>query len=178
MLTVKHFRTLAATIAEPEFHKQVGPFALIQRPPKSSEMKPWDVLAGTTRANPDQIQQGVLSLLFEFDELCVATLPLLKGTDQLEVGRFPESDLCIDAPSVSKQHARLKWSAARKRCSVIDLGSTNGTFVDGSAINGETPLHEGDIVSFGDEHFWYLPGQALYRILTSSRAKSLQSRTG
>jgi hypothetical protein len=177
MLTVKELRALASALSEAEFRKQIGPFALIQRPVQGKEPKPWDLLAGTARATAEQISQGVLSLLFEFDELCAATLPPLAGIDELQVGRLPHSDLFIDAPSVSKQHATLKWDGERKRCTVKDLGSTNGTFVDGSVIDGEMPLHDLDIVSFGDEHYWYLLTETLHRTLSRSGKKKTDSST-
>ncbi len=178
MLTVKDFRNLAISVSEEEFDKRVGPFVLIQRPPRSDETKPWEVGAGTKIAHPDQISNGVLTLLFEFEKLCVATLPPLQGFDELVVGRLPDCDLRIDAPSVSKRHASLKWDAEKKHCKVMDIGSTNGTFVDGCAIDGEAVVHDGDIVSFGDEHYWYLLSDALYRILKSSAAKKFRSKTG
>lgn len=172
MLKLQELRTLITSMPAAEFNKQMGPFALIQRPPYDLQKSPWSALVGTTRASADQIQQGMFSLLYEFNDLCVATLPPMEGVEELTVGRYPDSDLFIDAPSVSKQHARLRWDAENNFCSVMDLGSTNGTFVDGCAVNGEAPLHDGDIISFGDEHYWYLLGSTLYRILSGFPAKA------
>ena len=38
---------------------------------------------------------------------------------------------------------------------MVDLGSTNGTKVNGIGTNGERVLTDGDIVSFGNTHIRY-----------------------
>ena len=64
------------------------------------------------------------------------------------VGRGEYNDLVIADPSVSTMHAKLQ---ARDGVWVIaDLGSTNGTFVDGQLIDGEVPLGPGSTIRFGE----------------------------
>ena len=109
----------------------------------------------------------------------MATLPPLNGVDQLSVGRLPDCDLVIDDSSVSKRHAVLKWSADHQRCSVTDVGSTNGTFLNGAiAVQGETVLRDADILSFGDVQFWYLLTDTLYAKLSHGEGSKLRSRSG
>jgi pSer/pThr/pTyr-binding forkhead associated (FHA) protein len=85
----------------------------------------------------------------------------------------------IDDRSVSKRHAVLSWNAESKRCSVADLHSTNGTFLNASTrIDGETVLRDGDILSFGDAQFWYLLIETLYAKLSRRGASKLQWRSG
>ena len=43
---------------------------------------------------------------------------------------------------------------------VTDLGSTNGTYVNGDRIAAETPLHEGDELAIGSTRMVYEPGVA------------------
>ena len=64
------------------------------------------------------------------------------------VGRKADSSLCIPDGSVSKHHAEI-WPTAGAII-LKDLGSTNGTFLNGSQITGdvEVELKEGDLVQF------------------------------
>jgi len=179
MLTVKEIRTLANSLSEEQFRVQMGPFALIQRPPARADGEGSAAHAGTRKAHPENMSEKMLSLLLEFEDLVVATLPPLNGVDQLSVGRLPDCDLVIDDSSVSKRHAVLKWSADEARCSLEDVGSTNGTFLNAaSAVQGETVLRDGDILSFGDVQFWYLLTDTLYAKLANGEASKLRSRSG
>ncbi len=66
----------------------------------------------------------------------------------VNVGRGDFNDLVIPEPSVSASHAKLQ---RREGIWVIaDLGSTNGTFVDGERITEETPLGPGSTIRFGE----------------------------
>ncbi|HTM24608.1 MAG TPA: FHA domain-containing protein [Vicinamibacterales bacterium] len=74
-------------------------------------------------------------------------LPLSEGENT--VGRHPESDVWIDASSVSRVHARIVVAAGR--ASVEDRGSTNGTSVNGTRIWTPHPLLDGTGITFGSE---------------------------
>ncbi len=63
------------------------------------------------------------------------------------IGRAPANDLTIDNPAVSRQHARLEQRGASYW--IVDLGSTNGTMVNGQRIESQA-LQEGDIIRIGD----------------------------
>lgn len=176
MLSVQELRALAAALTTPAFQRQLGPFALIQRPPSDASAA---VLAPTRMAAPEDIQQGMLSLLFEFEHLRVATLPPLHSTDRLRIGRRMDCDLVIDDASVSKMHAELRWNEAEQRCTVQDLGSTNGTFLNAQTLGArEAVLRDGDILSFGNVQFWYLLTGTLHERLRSGDATGLGSRSG
>lgn len=65
------------------------------------------------------------------------------------LGRDAANDIRIDDPEVSRYHLRLKW--AGQYYTVEDLGSTNGTRINGGArISGEVPLQAGNILMLGD----------------------------
>ena len=67
----------------------------------------------------------------------------------LTVGRAATGQVCIDHASVSRAHAEIK--VAGDDVLVRDLGSTNGTFVDGVRLGGQpVPLRDGSEVKFGD----------------------------
>ncbi|MES1911062.1 MAG: hypothetical protein MHM6MM_003556 [Cercozoa sp. M6MM] len=65
------------------------------------------------------------------------------------VGRdVTRCQLALESPSVSKQHAALEFRG--QRCFLIDRGSRNGTFVNGTRLhNAEMQLHHGDLIRFG-----------------------------
>jgi transcriptional regulator with GAF, ATPase, and Fis domain len=64
---------------------------------------------------------------------------------RLVIGR--EGDLAVDDERVSREHAELRRSGGR--FTVRDLGSKNGTFVDGVQTEGATPAAPGAIVRMG-----------------------------
>jgi pSer/pThr/pTyr-binding forkhead associated (FHA) protein len=64
------------------------------------------------------------------------------------VGRAPHNDVVLESESVSGSHAKLQrrddgWF-------VVDMGSTNGTYVDGRRIDGEAALGGAADLRFGD----------------------------
>jgi pSer/pThr/pTyr-binding forkhead associated (FHA) protein len=58
------------------------------------------------------------------------------------------TDVLLDDPQVSRRHAMVRIGAGGLQ--VEDLGSSNGTFVNGTRIAGPTPLRPGDEVRLGD----------------------------
>ena len=73
--------------------------------------------------------------------------PMSKGV--MTLGRDAANDVQIDDPEVSRYHLRFTW--ANNVYSVEDLGSTNGTRINGGArITDETPLHPGQALMLGD----------------------------
>jgi len=66
------------------------------------------------------------------------------------VGR-KESGLILDDPKVSSMHAKFKMEG--DNLVVWDLGSSNGTYVNGKVIRGATILDENDLVKIGDTVF-------------------------
>ncbi len=72
-------------------------------------------------------------------------LPLSEG--EYILGRDPRCTLHIDASGVSRRHARLVVGA--ESATIEDLGSSNGTFVQGRAITSEQALADGDAIELG-----------------------------
>src|SRR5213594_158531 len=76
-------------------------------------------------------------------------------TPVANVGRADYNDLVLADGSVSTSHAKLQrregvWV-------LVDLDSTNGTFVDGERVHGESPLAPGAAVRFGDVQLVFEP---------------------
>jgi hypothetical protein len=63
------------------------------------------------------------------------------------IGRDLGSDIAIDDPEVSRRHACITRGPGGY--SIEDLGSTNGTFVNGIRITGPQALRDGDIIGLG-----------------------------
>jgi DNA-binding winged helix-turn-helix (wHTH) protein len=64
-----------------------------------------------------------------------------------QVGRDPECDVVLNDNSVSRHHAGLR--VARASLIVEDLGSKNGTHVNGRRIDAPTEAADGDSIAFG-----------------------------
>ena len=64
------------------------------------------------------------------------------------IGRNEDSDIFLVDPSVSRSHATIQIE--NDGAAVTDLGSTNGTFVNGERITGSRCLVSGDILTFGN----------------------------
>jgi pSer/pThr/pTyr-binding forkhead associated (FHA) protein len=64
------------------------------------------------------------------------------------IGRSPDADLFIEDPTVSTSHARLE--AHPEGYELTDLGSTNGTTVNGRRISAPTVLKGGEQIGIGN----------------------------
>ena len=69
--------------------------------------------------------------------------------DKVLIGRGGECDLTLNDPEVSRQHASLK-PLPNGRAEITDLGSGNGTLINGRRITGPTVLEGGEEVRVGD----------------------------
>ncbi len=70
----------------------------------------------------------------------------LDGYEQVSIGRGPDNDIVLDHVSMSGSHAVIHNQGGAFH--LQDLGSTNGTYVDGAAIS-EAALANGSRVQFG-----------------------------
>ena len=69
----------------------------------------------------------------------------------LSIGRSKEADVRIDDRYASSIHARV--FSREGRFYVEDMGSTNGTLLNGATLHGEAELIDGDTVQIGDTTF-------------------------
>ena len=65
---------------------------------------------------------------------------------QLTIGRGLNNDVILEDTRVSRHHAQLRYRA--RRFWLSDLGSTNGTFINGEQV-AEQALRDGDTISLG-----------------------------
>ena len=66
------------------------------------------------------------------------------------IGRLPDCTIALPDANVSRKHTEIRPSGSA--FVIVDLGSTNGTKVNGTRIDVERTLAEGDIVSVGSTH--------------------------
>jgi len=79
------------------------------------------------------------------------------GDSALRLGRSPDNDLILRDPATSGHHARVERRG--EQFWIVDLGSTNGTLVNGDPIQ-EKELNHGDRITIGQNavHFSVLGG--------------------
>lgn len=128
----------------------------LTKPPPGAEHRLHNTMMGAPRVDaaplpgpvtPISLSQApIASLLVRSGTLKGKRLPI--RVPIVNAGRGDYNDLVIPEPSVSASHAKLQ---RREGIWVIaDLGSTNGTFVDGERITDETPLGPGATIRFGE----------------------------
>lgn len=69
--------------------------------------------------------------------------------DQITIGRDSTNGITINDAEISRRHARLTFQGGKYI--LEDLGSTNGTFVNGQRLAGPRVLKSGEVVSFGEQ---------------------------
>lgn len=75
------------------------------------------------------------------------------------VGRDPDCDVVVSSPRASRLHARVEADAEAGHV-VVDLGSGNGTYLDGRRLHGTSrALRPGDTIAVGDDELRYVTGQ-------------------
>jgi hypothetical protein len=85
------------------------------------------------------------SIVFTLEDGSTITTPL--DTDLITIGRAEDSIVQLPSGSVSNHHATIK--VRPDGCYVQDLGSRNGTRLNGAEIE-EAVLADGDRIAFGD----------------------------
>jgi len=101
-----------------------------------------------------------LDLRRQVDVAAIPAIPLLKlsgendgqdifsfSLEEVSVGRDPAADLCLDHPTISARHARLRFH--HSQWWVEDLNSKNGTFLNGEPVNEPMVITQGDRLGFG-----------------------------
>jgi pSer/pThr/pTyr-binding forkhead associated (FHA) protein/uncharacterized protein involved in exopolysaccharide biosynthesis len=105
------------------------------------------------------------------------------------IGRSDSADIRLAHAAVSGEHARI--TSAGLGFEIEDLGSVNGTFINGQRITGKTKLGRGDRLMLGNLEFTFLveksrdskaallaPGQRATAVLSNLRPAGLRPATG
>ena len=105
--------------------------------------------AGKRADEPTRLVAADSRILIARAGRTVADLPLAPG--RLKIGRTAVNDVTLDSKYISRQHCELVTvsDGAQVHTILVDLGSSNGTIVNGSRIKRHR-LQQGDIVLIGD----------------------------
>lgn len=71
----------------------------------------------------------------------------------LLIGRLPDNHLSLNHTSVSRRHAKL--SVTQRGVFIEDMGSQNGTTLNGSQVTQAMPVRPGDILRIGHVPLYY-----------------------
>jgi DNA-binding winged helix-turn-helix (wHTH) protein len=92
------------------------------------------------------------------------------------IGRDPGCTVRITSPRVSRHHARILVDGTQ--ATLEDLGSKNGTYLEGRAIDGPKALADGDEISVGAAVFVFRAGEATGTTRTGRRPRSTVKKGG
>ncbi|MBL8954837.1 MAG: FHA domain-containing protein [Myxococcaceae bacterium] len=155
MLRIRELAEVARRLGPERFATQLGPFVLMQRPrPDSMDHDPAAWFHRTAALPPGSVKGPPPPV--DFEELLVATLPPAEddGTLRLTIGRSPDCDLVLHDPAISARHAAIAWDG--ERGTIQELGSSNGTYLNGIRLGSHASLRGGDAISFGRAQFVFL----------------------
>lgn len=118
---------------------------------------PWPLIGDLTlrvpRRNRTEVRERLAGWLAarvrrsECPPPAVLALDWTGGQEELIVGRHPDCDVVLEGGSVSRHHLRLTFRDGR--WVLRDLGSTNGTLLNGAPV-GRCQLRPGDLLELGE----------------------------
>ncbi len=76
------------------------------------------------------------------------------GPEGVTIGRAEDNTIVVASDMASRHHARVYSAPDGYR--IADLGSSNGTYLNGEPLTGPQPLHPGDRIRIGDNEFSYV----------------------
>jgi pSer/pThr/pTyr-binding forkhead associated (FHA) protein len=152
-------RTDVIRIGEEQFrfYAEAAPLSASPAPPAGPAIRPEQLkhtVHGMEAAAPPRPSGGAFaSFLVRSGGLLGQRLPV--KTPVVNLGRADYNDIVLPDPSISTSHAKLQrregvWV-------LVDLDSTNGTFVDDERVKGEAPLAPGAMVRLGDVQLLFEP---------------------
>jgi ABC transport system ATP-binding/permease protein len=110
-------------------------------------------------------------LLIEDDEGKTVAVPLIR--EEITIGRTDGNTIRLTEQNVSRKHARLTLRNGVLR--IEDLGSYNGTSLNGSALSGVASLKDGDVILIGDYRLGIQEDRTSQAVPVSSAASSSPS---
>lgn len=104
---------------------------------------------GTDTRTLDHVpsEEASASFLIAIDHMSSRTIRV-PSDGVLQIGRSREADVQINSDAVSRNHAKIVVAGGRAQ--IEDLGSHNGTLLNGERIEGTVDLTSGDVVTIAD----------------------------
>jgi hypothetical protein len=167
LATVAEYSDLAERLAETEFGSQVPHPVLIEKigflaqgylSPLSGTVVVRDITETPRLGDVDILRAKVFALRKKQGSI---------GVD-IFVGRAPTNDIILPNPSVSKSHAHFTPMPGTDRLQVVDMFSSNGTFLNGKKIHPfeKNPVSDYDEIGFGPDYLLiYCSPRAFYQLL-------------
>src|SRR5437879_1949605 len=157
------------------FYAEAAPLTASSPPPAATGVSPEQLkhtMHGMDAAAPAR-PSGVAfaSFLVRSGGLMGRRLPV--KTPVVNLGRADYNDIVLPDPSISTSHAKLQrregvWM-------LVDLDSTNGTFVEGERVRGEAPLGPGAMVRLGDVQLQFEPADEKQSVLKGGGTQVLRT---
>src|SRR5881398_2333543 len=171
-------RTDVIRIGEEQFrfYAEAPPLTASSPPPAASGVSPEQLkhtMHGMESAAPARPAGAAFaSFLVRSGGLMGRRLPV--KTPVVNLGRADYNDIVLPDPSVSTSHAKLQrregvWV-------LVDLDSTNGTFVEGERVSGEAPLGPGTMVRLGDVQLLFEPADEKQGVLKGGGTQVLRTQ--
>lgn len=170
-------RTDVIRIGEEQFrfYAEAAPLTASSLPPAAPAVSPEQLkhtLHGMEAAAPARPSGPVFAnFLVKSGGLLGRRLPV--KTPVVNLGRADYNDIVLPDASVSTSHAKLQrregvWV-------LVDLDSTNGTFVEGERVRGEAPLGPGAMVRLGDVQLLFEPTDEKQSVLKGGGTQMLRT---
>lgn len=126
-----------------EFRITAEAVSLRSEGPAPAQPAPVEERSAPAPEAPPGPETGEPMLVLLADDRPTKTLPIER---RVKIGRQADNDLVVVDPGVSRHHAEVINESGT--CTLHDLGSTNGTYVNGSVVT-EHALRPGDRISLG-----------------------------
>jgi pSer/pThr/pTyr-binding forkhead associated (FHA) protein len=112
---------------------------------------------GSSRQRDDPQAAGLLSMMHPQLEVIAALGhepgEMFELSNGATMGRADSADILIDDPFASSAHARIFQRGDFMH--VEDMGSTNGTYLNGRQLRGAERLKQADVIRIGDSEYRY-----------------------
>jgi len=90
--------------------------------------------------------------------------------DENTIGRGPQNSIAVDSPQASRVHAVVTVEPAF--VTITDLGSRNGTFVNGDRIQSQMLVHD-DVIGLGDYEIRFIAGDQEFSKVEAERVSTV-----
>ncbi|HSE98372.1 MAG TPA: DUF3616 domain-containing protein, partial [Blastocatellia bacterium] len=115
----------------------------ISSPVETLVMESYEITSSSLRPDSESQQKAVLRVLLPSGDVFDRELARV----ETQMGKGPRNDIVIADPAVSTSHAVVR--VENGVYTIADLGSRNGTFVNGERISEPRSLNHGDVIGIG-----------------------------